>query len=971
MDERRLLNLENLIAFRGTATGDGAAGGNTVVCGDLAAVPDYNSLTLVIVNGSYKGQASAISGSTTGGTATVITPFGGQITSGTEFVILSLIAPKTDTEALDFALADSDDFDVPDADASNERWDSGYIAGAAGGSADIDTTTADKLMIAVDPSGGPATARYGTWHLLPIYADYFRVIVDLSCTWGATDSATPKAAGIIFSAGDGAFDANNFLAIERQKGTSINRIQVRGTLNSVALTATNVDTTDDAVAFKVERWDETWRFYYSTTQYPSYVWILAAQIEDSSNYMTNQSRFFQQVYTPGTAVAESVVGDFGHFRFLIAAGVGGGQFIVGDYNSAWVTSNRDGNVMERTEFLMNFATQLGGLAFMGVVSAQEAGSETSVFYSAELAGLGLVDDYLKTHYWAFVLKAGGASPESEVRAITAYTGATGKITVSPVFGAAIEVGDELLIVHESLIAPAADVTTTRVPSQVIGNKADAIPAMNAAPAATTSLVAITKAIMERVGATPADPDDSLLTINGQRDDAAPAMNVAPADTDTLVMHLKAIRETVGQEPADADDSLHTIHGQRDDAAPAMSAAPTDTDTVAKHLKALRETVGQTPADPDDSVLTNLGQRDSAATNDDMSDVTATSIEAKLRLILNRLSTDAFTATIQGAARTALDTMLGQLATYLSASGAAMSIQVNNQTARTDLEEALEDFFTVFGCDGVNTFDPAMFGGAQTTLEAAFTALGTALGAEFDGTPNVYDVLVTGHDSSGITANEDGSVEERLEYIQGQIALGSLEIEDDTGGSTTNIPDASVITHAADYWKGCLLLCTDGANVGQARPIVNSAVGSVDVYPGFTSVSVLGDTYLIVSAYNKAVWVSQPDVPVTINAILASETNVFDLSTAGLSYLVNSLRLKCADPGANTVYVRLYELINDVQTLVATFNITTTNYGTYFSLVDMFGQQQLAGDDLMVTVQASAGGPYAVTGQYHYSMSYSG
>jgi hypothetical protein len=35
-------------------------------------------------------------------------------------------------------------------------------------------------------------------------------------------------------------------------------------------------------------------------------------------------------------------------------------------------------------------------------------------------------------------------------------------------------------------------------------------------------------------------------------------------------------------------------------------------------------------------------------------------------------------------------------------------------------------------------------------------------------------------------------------------------------------------------------------------------------------------------------------------------------------------------------------------------------------MDMFGLPHLAGDVLQVTVQASAGGPYAVTGQYTLS-----
>ena len=44
---------------------------------------------------------------------------------------------------------------------------------------------------------------------------------------------------------------------------------------------------------------------------------------------------------------------------------------------------------------------------------------------------------------------------------------------------------------------------------------------------------------------------------------------------------------------------------------------------------------------------------------------------------------------------------------------------------------------------------------------------------------------------------------------------------------------------------------------------------------------------------------------------------------------------------------------------------------YFSLYDMFSVQQLAGDDIQVTVHASANNAYAITGQYQYSQAYTG
>lgn len=109
--------------------------------------------------------------------------------------------------------------------------------------------------------------------------------------------------------------------------------------------------------------------------------------------------------------------------------------------------------------------------------------------------------------------------------------------------------------------------------------------------------------------------------------------------------------------------------------------------------------------------------------------------------------------------------------------------------------------------------------------------------------------------------------------------------------------------------------------------------------------------------------NKAEVPVNITAIVASETNFLNLSTNGVHYAIDDLVLKCANPGANTVNVRLYKLVNAVLTNTQTFAITAANFGTYFDINTMFGLKSLAGDNIGITVQATAGGPYAVTGSY--------
>ncbi len=140
-----------------------------------------------------------------------------------------------------------------------------------------------------------------------------------------------------------------------------------------------------------------------------------------------------------------------------------------------------------------------------------------------------------------------------------------------------------------------------------------------------------------------------------------------------------------------------------------------------------------------------------------------------------------------------------------------------------------------------------------------------------------------------------------------------------------------------------------AEVAALTVLVNAVEAKLDVQKGATGVF-----------YNQA------DVTFNVNAILAAETDVLHLHDADTRYIIRSLRLKCANPVTETVTVRLYELVNDALTEVDSFEITTDNFDTYHNLMDMFGLPHLAGDELKITVQATAAGPYVVTGQYSYA-----
>ena len=92
--------------------------------------------------------------------------------------------------------------------------------------------------------------------------------------------------------------------------------------------------------------------------------------------------------------------------------------------------------------------------------------------------------------------------------------------------------------------------------------------------------------------------------------------------------------------------------------------------------------------------------------------------------------------------------------------------------------------------------------------------------------------------------------------------------------------------------------------------------------------------------------------------------IIDLS--GKPYVLRSLVLKAANPGANFVTVALSKLINDVETVTDEFIIDSNNYGSYLELMDMFGDAHIFGDLIKIVCYASVG-TIGVGGQYSYGV----
>ena len=97
---------ESLVVYKGVTDADGNVGSTTLKCSDIGSAstyPDFDGNQIIITSGSYKGQARDIDGSTNGdvaGTITSAKAFGGQIVSGTSFIITGIRAASAEIDDL-------------------------------------------------------------------------------------------------------------------------------------------------------------------------------------------------------------------------------------------------------------------------------------------------------------------------------------------------------------------------------------------------------------------------------------------------------------------------------------------------------------------------------------------------------------------------------------------------------------------------------------------------------------------------------------------------------------------------------------------------------------------------------------------------------------------------------------------------------------------------------------------------------
>jgi hypothetical protein len=138
-------------------------------------------------------------------------------------------------------------------------------------------------------------------------------------------------------------------------------------------------------------------------------------------------------------------------------------------DTSLVTSNADGSVLERLEYLQTQVAALatGEVILQGVVDTA-APSTTNV----KCAGLvGYQNDFFNNAFYMQVLRSGGAAPEPEVRLITDYVSTTGTFTTAA-FSQNVESGDLILIIHESQVAIGRNDADNTFDSSTVAANAD-------------------------------------------------------------------------------------------------------------------------------------------------------------------------------------------------------------------------------------------------------------------------------------------------------------------------------------------------------------------------------------------------------------------------------------------------------------------------------------------------------------------
>jgi hypothetical protein len=330
----------------------------------------------------------------------------------------------------------------------------------------------------------------------------------------------------------------------------------------------------------------------------------------------------------------------------------------------------------------------------------------------------------------------------------------------------------------------------------------------------------------------------------------------------------------------------------------------------------------TEADIDTTVHaidTSLGAQSDAATAADLSDVTTTSAQAKIRRLLLRIAPAALSAVINNSTDTDLGQMFADLATYFKAGGVAMDPTINAGSP-TDISDCFDTLATYFKAGGA-AMDPTINGASPTDISGCFDDLATyfkAAGAAFSAT------------IGGGAATDVEAAFTALATLF-NAASAAMDVTIDNGGS--------VRTNLNDIFNdvGAIL---DGAGIttfpASAVPGNGVSIAQVvrKIYDLVTAVAIEAD---VSTSLNTIVPATPTAGALTDILSKAAPGNTFDKSTDSLEAIADTMAL---------------------DTTVA----KATGLGTVFSVVKAVLQSTIVAAGIDLTL-ASTGGALELIGAY--------
>ncbi len=819
-----------LIPFSLVTTANGNAAGTTIISAQLIGVAAVvmNSCAIIITAGDYLGfKAPVMAFDNTTGTLTLGDPMGAAIVAGTRFAVV-----PAEAVSVDIALDDTLVF-VGVCGAGMAGSTTTIVCPDMVGKWADDFFNTDWLAIVLLDVDDPGDAPEGERRDITNYVS-------------ATGTFTTQAFSGIVEAGDVImFVRREVVAgIIAQGMFYLGRCNVGMTGSTTAIVSADLagfeddffntdyvmviilDVNDVGDAPEGEVRDIT-NYVGATGTFATVAFT--ANVEESDVILVARREYFvvDGVALKATPIANSLASRISQF---IASGDGdfAGSTILPSNISlfdiisrtgdpAFPIAERPANNVSLVEVLRWLAEHTGqGLVFTGICDAGMTGSPTEMV-SDDLKGFG--NDYFNTDYVMVVLLDAndvGDAPEGEARDITNYVSNTGVFT-TVAFSGNVEEADVIMIVRrELLVVDAVPLKTTPITDSFAYKVAQFIAGGDGDFATATPLPADTS-LYDTLG-TPTVWTATASAVGTITD--ANLINQAGLYVGEIVVPLSGNMAGQGRYITAYDGTgVLTV-------LPAWPVAPGNVDFViipseaGRLLLALGAEYDGSP-DMYDTIVTGY----------------VTAVVAVVQgSVLERLELLQDVGITGNAIYTATASAVGELTCADLPDGVGYFVG-QMVVPITGIMAGQGRYITAYDAVDQITVLPVWPADPGATVKfvivpSEISRLLLALGSEFDGSPDVYDAIITGW-TGAATATAVGSLIERLQLLQ-QALINANTIFTSTAATVNTVTCASLVDRA-DLYEGMMLVPMDGNQAGQGRYITDyDDTGILTVVPDWST-----------------------------------------------------------------------------------------------------------------------------------------